>query len=158
MVWTPNQNGRYKASQKNMGRKNKHQKRKRKAPRVLERNSCQSYGKTRFKLERSTKASARQKKLVRICPQLNNLRSYKTSKINNEPLHQMVKGVLIIYIYIYMYVERDFRGAFLFVVVRLTFVRQRIKKLPESPFPHTYIYMYVERDFRGAFLFVVVRR
>ncbi|KAH0813469.1 hypothetical protein GEV33_009321 [Tenebrio molitor] len=67
-------NGRYKASQKNMGRKNKHQKRKRKAPRVLERNSCQSYGKTRFKLERSAKASARQKKLVRICPQLNNLR------------------------------------------------------------------------------------
>jgi hypothetical protein len=23
----------------------------------------------------------------------------------------------------------------------LTFVRQRIKKLPESPFPHTYIYI-----------------
>jgi hypothetical protein len=25
----------------------------------------------------------------------------------------------------------------------LTFVRQRIKKLPESPFPHTYIYIYI---------------
>jgi disulfide oxidoreductase YuzD len=24
----------------------------------------------------------------------------------------------------------------------LTFVRQRIKKLPESPFPHTYIYIF----------------
>jgi hypothetical protein len=74
MVWTPNQNGRCKASQKNMGRKNKHQKRKGKPPRVLERNSLQSDGKTRIKLERSAKTSARQKKLVRICPQLNNLR------------------------------------------------------------------------------------
>jgi hypothetical protein len=25
----------------------------------------------------------------------------------------------------------------------LTFVRQRIKKLPESPFLHTYIYIYI---------------
>jgi hypothetical protein len=30
----------------------------------------------------------------------------------------------------------------------LTFVRQRIKKLPESPFPHTYIdiYYYTSRE------------
>jgi hypothetical protein len=28
----------------------------------------------------------------------------------------------------------------------LTFVRQRIKKLPESPFLHTYIYSYEEHE------------
>jgi hypothetical protein len=46
----------------------------------------------------------------------NNLRSVNLNNVMYVP--DLRSNLLYIYIYIYMYVERDFRGAFLFVVVR----------------------------------------